>query len=50
MASMGASYELFLPDPTLVAFYDRLYSQVYKVFYDRVQDLDALRTRLSSGL
>jgi len=50
VASMGASYELFLPDPTLVAFYDRLYSQVYKVFYDRVQDLDALRTRLSSGL
>ena len=50
VTSMGAPYELFLPDPALFAFYNRLYNEVYKVFYDRVQDLDALRTRLSSNL
>ncbi|NLA58812.1 MAG: xylulose kinase, partial [Firmicutes bacterium] len=50
VTSMGAPYEVFLPDPVQFEFYDRLYNQVYKIFYDRVQDLDSLRTRLASTL
>lgn len=48
ITTMRAPQRNFIPDQALFAFHDRLYNQVYKVFYDRIQDLDSLRARLAS--
>lgn len=48
VTTMGAPQKSFIPDQALFAFHDSLYNQVYKGFYDRIQDLDSLRTRLAT--
>ncbi len=48
VTAMGSPQQDFLPEQSFFTFHDRLYNQVYRVFYDRIQDLDSLRTKLSS--
>lgn len=48
VVTMGTPYKSFTPVEALYAFHDRLYKGVYEVFYDRIQDLDSLRTSLAA--
>ncbi|NMB44788.1 MAG: hypothetical protein GX998_00080 [Firmicutes bacterium] len=49
ITTMRAPHKSFMPDKHLFEFHDRLYNEVYKVFYDRIQDIDSLRTKLASS-